>query len=70
MSLKTFVVKEICKRQWAVGRWPESHVSRRQRSGEKGSPVSITGAQWSMFGITENEKKKKKKKKTKEIGKL
>ena len=35
-------------------------MSRRQRFGEKGSPVSITGAQWPMFGITENEKKKKK----------
>lgn len=65
MSLKKFFVKEMCKKQKEVGRWPESHVSRGQRSGEKGSPVNITGAQWSMYGITENEEKK-----TKELGKL
>ena len=53
------------KKQREVGRWPESHVSRGQRTGEKGSPVNITGAQWSMYGITENEEKK-----TKELGKL
>ena len=67
MSLKKVVVKEMRKKQREVGRWPEIHVSGGQRSGEKGSPVNITGAQWSMYGVTENEGKKKKK--TKGLGK-
>lgn len=45
-------MKEMHKKQRAVGGWPEIQVSRGQRSGEKGIPVYMNGAQWSMFGVT------------------
>ena len=49
-KFQKFITKEVHKKQRAVGEWPDIHLSREQRFGEKGTPVNMKGAQRSMFG--------------------